>query len=154
MSVSHQEQRKVASLRDSVLSQTFIRLSPSYFSSLVFFPLSPILPLFPPFSQAWSEVSTPQQESLQKTGSKLRLLDESERVPLCPFASGALSKFSNCCRLQRGGRGRGRVCFCERCRESEKKRIAEMRGGIMKTSRVWAPLLLLPLTSLVSSMFL
>lgn len=159
MSVSAGAQRKVASLTDSVLSQTSIRLSPSYSSPLLsflplpFFLYPPFLPFPPPVSQAWSEVSALQQGSLQETGSELGPLDEPERVPLCPSASGALSKFSNCCRRQGGGGGR-RVCLCERRREPEKERRAEATGGIMGTSRVWAPLLLLPLTSLVSSIFL
>lgn len=154
VSIRSGAEKSCVSKRQCPLTDIYPPLSLLFLFSRFLSSLPPFLPLFSPFSQAWSEVSTLQQESLQKTGSKLRLLDESERVPLCPSASGALSKFSNCCRLQRGGRGRGRVCFCERCRESEKKRIAEMGGGIMKTSRVWAPLLLLPLTSLVSSTFL
>lgn len=155
-SVSGHVQRKVASRSDTVLSQTFICLSPSYFSfssSLSLFSLSSLThcSLFFLLSLRLGAKSLhSSQESLQKPGWNLRLLDESERVPLCPSASGALSKFSNCCWLPRGGRARGRVCFCEWCRKAEKKRTVEMRHGMMKPSCVWAPLLLLPLTSLVS----
>lgn len=152
-------EKSCVSQRHCPLTDIYPPLSLLFLFSL-FLPPSPILPLsslphsslvfFPPFSQAWSEVSPLQQESLQKAGSDLRLLDESERLPLCPSASGALSKFGNCRRPQRGGRGRGRVCPCERCRKPGEKRIEERRDGMMKTSRAWAPLLLLPLTSLVS----
>lgn len=120
------------------LISPFLPPSPLSFSFLS----TSSLPLLPPFSQSLHS----GQESPQKRGWKLGLLDESERVPLCPAASGARPKFSCCCRLQRGGGGRGRVRVCRR---AEKKRIVEMRR-MMKTCCVWAPLLLLPLTSLVS----
>lgn len=93
------------------------------------------------------------QEPLQKTGWNLRLLDEPERVPLCPSASGALFQVEQlllATERRTGTRTGTRTSLFLRVA----KRRVEMRRRIMKTWCVWAPLLLLPLTSVVSWMFL
>lgn len=114
---------KLEQSRRRLSSQTFSCLSPSYlcFSSPLSLSspfLSPRFSLFLSGSELKSLLSG--QESLQKAGGNLKLLDESERVPLCPSASGALSKFANCCWPRRGGRGRARVRFCWRCSEERR----------------------------------